>query len=103
MNNETRLDAETVMGDTGIIYVCAECGMPVESEPCKDHQPVAYLSGFLAWARPGARCKISGFDDWVATQFNGWRQDESGWHITSGLLAEMMVKSGFRYDFEADQ
>ena len=23
-------------------YVCAECGMPTESEPCKEHQPIAY-------------------------------------------------------------
>jgi hypothetical protein len=95
-------DAATVMGDTGIIYVCAECRMPVESEPCKEHQPAQYLSGFLAWAKPGARCKVPGFEDWKATPFNGWVQDESGWMVTHGLLAEMMVDSGFRYDFEAD-
>ena len=23
-------------------YVCAECGMPVESEPCEAHQPTKY-------------------------------------------------------------
>lgn len=23
-------------------FVCAECGMPTESEPCKEHQPIAY-------------------------------------------------------------
>ena len=35
-------DAENVMGDTGIIYVCAACGVPTESEPCAEHQPRAY-------------------------------------------------------------
>ena len=35
-------DALTVMGVTGIIYVCAGCGDPVESEPCREHQPSAY-------------------------------------------------------------
>lgn len=23
-------------------YVCSACGMPVESEPCRDHQPHAW-------------------------------------------------------------
>ena len=23
-------------------FVCAECGMPTESEPCKEHQPIAH-------------------------------------------------------------
>lgn len=23
-------------------YVCAECGTPTESEPCPEHQPIAY-------------------------------------------------------------
>lgn len=23
-------------------WVCSECGMPVESEPCEEHQPLAY-------------------------------------------------------------
>lgn len=35
-------DAEDVMGSTGIIWVCAACGTPIESEPCEDHQPIAY-------------------------------------------------------------
>ena len=25
-------------------YVCSVCEMPVESEPCKEHQPVAYAA-----------------------------------------------------------
>lgn len=35
-------DAPTIMGDTGIIYVCSVCGDPVESEPCREHQWRAY-------------------------------------------------------------
>jgi len=35
-------DAETIMGETGVIYVCATCGEPVESEPCREHQPEAW-------------------------------------------------------------
>lgn len=23
-------------------YVCSACGVPVESEPCQEHQPAAY-------------------------------------------------------------
>lgn len=23
-------------------YVCSRCGMPTETEPCPDHQPIAY-------------------------------------------------------------
>jgi hypothetical protein len=38
------IDAPTVMGDTGIIYVCRSCGEPVESEPCREHQPIAYAA-----------------------------------------------------------
>jgi hypothetical protein len=25
-------------------FVCAECGTPTESEPCKTHQPAAYAA-----------------------------------------------------------
>lgn len=35
-------DAATIMGETGIIYVCAACGDPGESEPCREHQPRQY-------------------------------------------------------------
>jgi hypothetical protein len=88
-------DAETIMGETGVIYVCAECGMPVESEPCKEHQPAQYLSGLLAWADAGRRCKVPGFEDWRATPFNGWQQDETGWMVSHDFLANMMIDSGF--------
>ena len=37
-----RQDAATIMGETGVIYVCSACGDPVESEPCPLHQPHAY-------------------------------------------------------------
>jgi DNA polymerase-3 subunit epsilon len=37
-----RADAPDVMGETGVIYVCAACGMPIETEPCEQHQPRAY-------------------------------------------------------------
>jgi hypothetical protein len=35
------IDAPSVMGDTGVIYVCQVCGEPIESEPCRDHMPIA--------------------------------------------------------------
>jgi PDDEXK-like uncharacterized protein DUF3799 len=35
-------DALTVLGPTSIIFVCATCGAPVESEPCQQHQPRAW-------------------------------------------------------------
>lgn len=35
------IDAPSVMGDTGVIYVCKACGEPVESEPCREHMPIA--------------------------------------------------------------
>lgn len=37
-------DAPEVMGPTGVIYVCGECGMPTETEPCAEHQPEAYAA-----------------------------------------------------------
>lgn len=42
MTETITTEAATVMGETGIIFVCAECGTPVESEPCEEHQPAAY-------------------------------------------------------------
>lgn len=42
------VDAPTVMGDTGIIYVCQACAEPVESEPCRAHQPIAYAAMGMA-------------------------------------------------------
>jgi hypothetical protein len=36
------VDAPDVLGPTGVIYVCAACGDPIESEPCRRHQPAAW-------------------------------------------------------------
>jgi len=38
----SRVDAPSVMGDTGVIYVCSVCQTPTESEPCQQHQPKAW-------------------------------------------------------------
>jgi hypothetical protein len=35
-------DAPSVMGPDGVVSVCATCGDPVESEPCRKHQPEAW-------------------------------------------------------------
>lgn len=94
-------DADSVLDGTGVIYVCEVCDVPVESEPCKEHQPAAYLCDYLSFAHEGARCKVPGFEDWVASKFNGWVQDETGWSVTHLYLANLMVQSGFRYDAEA--
>lgn len=39
-------DAPDKWVDDGVIggYVCAVCGMPTESEPCPEHQPIAYTN-----------------------------------------------------------
>lgn len=34
-------DEWTIINEVGG-YVCSVCKMPVESEPCPDHQPAAY-------------------------------------------------------------
>jgi hypothetical protein len=39
-------DVPEVMGPTCLIYVCGECGMPTETEPCAEHQPEAYAAMF---------------------------------------------------------
>lgn len=36
-------DRLLILGDMGG-FVCAECGDPVESEPCREHQPVAWAA-----------------------------------------------------------
>lgn len=38
------IDAPSVMGETGIIYVCRACGLPIESEPCREHMPIAFAA-----------------------------------------------------------
>jgi hypothetical protein len=38
------VDAPDVLGPTGVIYVCAACGDPIESEPCRRHQPAAWAA-----------------------------------------------------------
>ena len=93
-------DAETIMGETGVIYVCAVCGDPVESEPCREHQQGQYITMYLEIAKPGARCKAPGFTDWVKTRFNGWAQDETGWHVADGFLGNMIAETGYRLEFE---
>lgn len=95
---------EWILTDGGLMggYVCSWCGTPVESEPCQEHQKAAFLAGLLGWAEPGNRCKVPGFTDWVCNEFNGWRQDESGWMVSHGYLAVLIIDSGCQLASQSD-